>query len=558
MAREFIMGARVVLRDMFTNPVSSMRRASDAFRASVDRSRENMRRFQNQANQTAKKTRSLKESMQGLNGIIATVATGVATVAGYNWLVKSNADMETYRNTLAVVLKDEQKAIETLAWAEKFAASTPFEIPQIVEATTRMSAYGINAQKTLGIVGDMAAVMGKDLMQAVEAVADAQTGELERLKEFGITKKMIEDQAKLLGTNPVNNQGQITDMKAFNAALFTLMEKRFQGGMERQSKTFKGMLSNAADFIGTMGRTLGKPIFESLKQRLANTLALIERWKQEGKIDAWVANVQSGAAQVWSYLQPVFTVIKAIGSAAIATGKFIYDNWNIIGPLVYGLAIAWGTYFAVTKTIALATKAWTAYQWALNVAMNANPMGIIITLVGLLIAGIILLVRNFDSVKAAAGNMWRYIENAFKSGVNSVIDMINPLIDKINMIPGISIPHIQKMTLSQTADNGAGALRRVEGSHAAGLGYVPFDGYVAELHKGERVLTAEQNRAYAAGRSQGAGGRVISIGKLFDRLIISGDNKNPKQIALEVIDHIYDMLDGADEVAGTAPKEALL
>ena len=35
----------------------------------------------------------------------------------------------------------------------------------------------------------------------------------------------------------------------------------------------------------------------------------------------------------------------------------------------------------------------------------------------------------------------------------------------------------------------------VDGSHAAGLSYVPWDGYIARLHRGERVLTAEQARA---------------------------------------------------------------
>lgn len=34
------------------------------------------------------------------------------------------------------------------------------------------------------------------------------------------------------------------------------------------------------------------------------------------------------------------------------------------------------------------------------------------------------------------------------------------------------------------------------GSHASGLAYVPFDGYVAELHRGERVVTAEDNKSY--------------------------------------------------------------
>lgn len=44
---------------------------------------------------------------------------------------------------------------------------------------------------------------------------------------------------------------------------------------------------------------------------------------------------------------------------------------------------------------------------------------------------------------------------------------------------------------------GYGALD-VDGSHAGGLPYVPYDGYIAELHAGERVLTAEEARAYIA------------------------------------------------------------
>jgi hypothetical protein len=42
----------------------------------------------------------------------------------------------------------------------------------------------------------------------------------------------------------------------------------------------------------------------------------------------------------------------------------------------------------------------------------------------------------------------------------------------------------------------------VDGSHASGLSYVPFDGYIAELHKGERVLTASENKSYSIDYSQ--------------------------------------------------------
>lgn len=45
----------------------------------------------------------------------------------------------------------------------------------------------------------------------------------------------------------------------------------------------------------------------------------------------------------------------------------------------------------------------------------------------------------------------------------------------------------------------------VDGSHAGGLDYVPFDGYIAELHKGEQVLTAEEARDYRRGS------RVVNV-----------------------------------------------
>ena len=38
--------------------------------------------------------------------------------------------------------------------------------------------------------------------------------------------------------------------------------------------------------------------------------------------------------------------------------------------------------------------------------------------------------------------------------------------------------------------------KALHGSHAGGLRYVPFDGYIAELHQGEQVLTAAEASVY--------------------------------------------------------------
>ena len=59
------------------------------------------------------------------------------------------------------------------------------------------------------------------------------------------------------------------------------------------------------------------------------------------------------------------------------------------------------------------------------------------------------------------------------------------------------------------ADDAKKASESVNGSHALGLDYVPYNGYIAELHKGERVLTAQENEEYNAGRATGGGDTFV-------------------------------------------------
>ncbi|WP_025846482.1 phage tail tape measure protein [Brevibacillus agri] len=55
---------------------------------------------------------------------------------------------------------------------------------------------------------------------------------------------------------------------------------------------------------------------------------------------------------------------------------------------------------------------------------------------------------------------------------------------------------------------------KTDGSHYSGLDYVPRDGYTARLHKGERVLTAQENREYSGG------GGGVTIAKLADQIVV--------------------------------------
>lgn len=285
----------------------------------------------------------------GIAGGFALFETAKNTFAGlYESTIGANAGMETYRNTLATVLKSWEKADQTLAWVETFAAKTPFEIPELVEATTRLETYGITAKDTLGSIGDMASVMGKPLMQAVEAVADAQTGELERLKEFGITKQMLIDEALRLGKGEiVNAKGQITDMEALNEALFSIMRERYSGGMELQAQTFNGMISNAKDSMSMIAREMSRPVFDKLKEGLATLVPVL------GGIADYITGDFAGAIEQiegavgHEMAANIFIAIDAVEKGFARAKQFVID----LLPTLQNLLDILGLFLPVITTV---------------------------------------------------------------------------------------------------------------------------------------------------------------------------------------------------------------
>lgn len=90
--------------------------------------------------------------------------------------------------------------------------------------------------------------------------------------------------------------------------------------------------------------------------------------------------------------------------------------------------------------------------------------------------------------------------NAMQSITGRVKSLISGIGSSItNMVSGAIRAFSNLIT---SANNAGNASRRVNGSHANGLSYVPFDGYIAELHQGERVLTKEENESYNRGGGQ--------------------------------------------------------
>lgn len=138
--------------------------------------------------------------------------------------------------------------------------------------------------------------------------------------------------------------------------------------------------------------------------------------------------------------------------------------WLVYKGYVIASAIATKAMAIKAKAVAIATKLWTAAQWLFNVALSANPIGLVILgIVGLIAIGV-LLYKNWDIVKEKASDLWVMIENAFKTGVNGAIGSINSLIKKINLIPGVNVPLIARVRLDTTNTTGVGSNQRMSGN----------------------------------------------------------------------------------------------
>ena len=293
---------------------------------------------------------SVKSLTKTVAGVAATYVSAQALKNVSMSALESASSLEGYRSTLNVVMKDQKKAAQMMAWAVDFANKTPFETDSIVEATVRLQSYGIDAQKTMTRIGDMAGVMNTDIMQAVEAVADAQTGELERLKSYGITKAMIEAKGAELYKNQtiVNNKGQIVDQKKFNDALFALMEERFKGGMEIQAKSYKGIMStitgvwktglaNMAGISGT-GEIIEGSAFDAAKEGLSWVATKMQNMADSGTFEQ-IGRKIGGVVQTGvKYGTKVISVAKKIKDSVADTAKTIAARLEPMRPLFDGIA----------------------------------------------------------------------------------------------------------------------------------------------------------------------------------------------------------------------------
>ncbi|GAA4698248.1 hypothetical protein [Nocardioides nanhaiensis] len=172
------------------------------------------------------------------------------------------------------------------------------------------------------------------------------------------------------------------------------LERQFGGSGAAFAKTAAGQAEAAKNAFGNLGET----IFSVLLPPLAKLATAASQ-----ALDSFSAN----------YGDQISAGIKAAGSALATLGDqignvFDYvrsnaDTFKIIGAAVAGAG-------AALLIASGAVKAFTVAQIALNVAMTANPIGIIVVAIGALVGALVVLYQRNEAVRNAINNLFAFLK----------------------------------------------------------------------------------------------------------------------------------------------------
>lgn len=301
------------------------------------------KRFNDQLNKTEKNASAVVKRLAAFGAVAGVaVATGMAKMGAA--VINTSAKFESYKATLATIEGSEAKAASSFDWITKFATTTPFEVEELTQAFVRLKAYGIDpTDGTLRTLGDAASGMGTSLMSAVEMIADASTGEFERIKAYGIKAKQAGDEV----TFSWNKNGkELTktvkkNSEAMRKFIIDNLGSRFNGAMVRQSKTWNGMVSNLADTWTMFQSKVGDAgFFEATKDRLSRLMDGLGELTDNGTIDRITKAFSGVFVATLDTVEQMAKAVWDVGRAFYAAGDAVVETIAKITGASKGGALA--------------------------------------------------------------------------------------------------------------------------------------------------------------------------------------------------------------------------
>lgn len=411
---------------------------------------------------TEKVKKQFEAGSVAIGNIISGLVTKIAS-AGKGLIeqgVNYNAQIQTYRTGLTNMLGDAEKANTALENIKQDAARTPFDTASLVKANQYLIGAGENAEysrKTILALGDAVSATGgtsvelERMAQNLQQVANVGKASSVDIKQFAFAGiNIYQVLADYTGKSIQDVQDMTISYDLLTKSLQAAAEEggRYYDSMGTQSETFKGSLStlkdNVSQLLGTVTAGLSSGLGEWM-QSLNQTVIDLNEGIQNGTIN----------------FEGMFSILGAVA----------------------GALLTYKTY----------TTASTVAQNLLNAAMNANPIGIVVSLLGALAGGLVTAYTTSETFR-------KWVSNAFQSVKIAAEKFISPVIGLLDKL--ISL-----------CDRASYALNKALGKEAYSQ-YSNYDEYLKDKRQKEgghaRRSTNQDRRTVSNGSSGTSAGDIIA------------------------------------------------
>lgn len=373
------------------------------------------------------KSNTLLNTLGKLKTVFIAAFAGLALSGIVNQVIDARQEYEKFDAVLTNTFQSKAIGQGALAMLTDFAAKTPYQLNELTGGFIKLVNRGVYpTYEEMTKLGDLASSQGKSFDQLVEAILDAQTGEFERMKEFGIKASKSGDTVKLtfkgVTKEVANNEKAIKD-----AILAYGGMKGVAGSMAVISETLGGKISNLKDqfnnFLVAVGG-YGSGVFGKLLDLMTKGLAFLQ---EKLPVIAHWFNL------LWNEIKPII-------SAQIEFNKAIWgidgagDMLETFGNIMSGVLVVVGWFreglvwlLETLKPLAPMLKIIAIFWALLNAVIAVTPVGWIVIGIVALITIIGALIKYTDgwstswkALKEMLSLWWQQVKADFQFGVDTI------------------------------------------------------------------------------------------------------------------------------------------
>lgn len=344
--------------------------------------------------------------------------------------VDYNATMESYLTNFKVMLGSEEAAATKLSEIRKMAASTPFSLDDLTSGTQTLLQFGIAADDTTGVLqrlGDISLGNAEKLQTLTRAYGKMSSAQKVTLENVNM---MID-----AGFNPLNQicdatgesmsdlYKRISDGKVSFSELEAAMEAatsqggQFYNGMLEASQTFSGRMSTLKDNVSALTGELTSGLFAALGDLVVKLNEVVVSFLDSDEKMAQLKETIGIATAVVAAAGTAFLTYKGYVAAATAI-EVIHTAATTAMTAAHKAAEAGATGLAVA-------------QAGLNAVLKANPIGLVVSLLAALAAGLVTAYKTSETFRNAVNSAFASVKKIAQNAIGTVVDWINDLVAKI-------------------------------------------------------------------------------------------------------------------------------